>query len=192
MRKGVLGFACLAVVVVLAIGVTSRAQTSPAVSPGSSVPTPNPSIRDGAKVVSDGSGTMNGWSLLIIGASVTAIIGTSYLRPPKICFRLSYLLFIPGWSFLAASVYYGNRVSRRYMAAMLAKDDGILRETVQAMSHEFSSQIGFMQLGLIIFAVWLAIFLVWWVFYGPQAENGMGGAKRNENQTADNAVCGGL
>lgn len=119
---------------------------------------------DGLKIIVEGSQTLTGWSLIIIGGSIAVIVGTSYLRPKKVAWRLPFLLFIPGWGFLSLSIYNGDKLSRSYMAAVLINNEKTLIEIGEAINAYYDAQISNFGYGLIGFAIWLLIFLLWWIF----------------------------
>jgi hypothetical protein len=114
--------------------------------------------------MADGSSTLVGWGLTIIAASIITIVSTSYLRPSNKKIRLIYLLFIPGWMFIGLSIYFGNKISRRYIASMLVPRTDIIHEIGNKINTEFSSQLLWFQVGLIFFSIWLLLFLLWWIF----------------------------
>jgi hypothetical protein len=125
---------------------------------------PDNRILDGIKTMSEGSNTILGWVLAIIGGSILIIVSTSYIRPVDKKIRLIYLLFIPGWSFLTISLYYGDKINRRKIAAALVGDEGILKNIGYEINKEFSSQLLYFNIGISIFIVWLIIYLIWWIF----------------------------
>ncbi len=121
---------------------------------------PSNNLREGLKAMNEGSRTLVGWCLVIIAASVAAIVSTSYLRPLSLYARLMYLLYIFGWLCLALSIYYGDKVSRRAIAAVFSPDGARLSQIGFAMNSDFDYQRG-----LFFFAVWLLIYLLWWIFW---------------------------
>ncbi len=129
-------------------------------------------IRDGLKSIADGSKELSGWCLLIIAASIAVIVKTSNFSPPKgKGIRSMYLLFIPGWLFLIISMYEGNFVARRFMAAALTSKLETLQEIGVAVNIDFASQLLMFQIGLIFFIIWLLIYLIWWTYYyEPKSE----------------------
>lgn len=147
--------------------------TAPTVTPSPSAeatpspsPTPSPddrNLRDGMKNMADDSRSVLGWGLTLMGASILAIVSTSYLRPLSRKFRNVYLLFIPGWMLVAVSVYFGNKVSRRHTAATFAQNRRRLLEIGSLMNQDFDWQLSLFNWGLIVFAIWLLIYLIWWV-----------------------------
>jgi len=124
----------------------------------------NKNLREGFKSMADGSSTLVGWGLTIIAASIITIVSTSYLRPLNKKIRLIYLLFIPGWIFISLSIYFGNKISRRYIAAMLVTKTEYLDQIGEKINTEFGSQLLYFQIGLIFFSIWLLAFLLWWIF----------------------------
>lgn len=120
-------------------------------------------LRTGLQSVVEASHLLTTWALTIVAGSVATIVGTSYLRPKNPRIRLIYLLFIPGWVGLGVSVYFGEQLSRRHIAAQLVGDDRI-RAIASAMNSDFLNQRCALQMGLLFFALWLFLFLVWWIF----------------------------
>lgn len=143
----------------------SQLGPSPSPTPASS-PTPagEDHLREGLKSMAEESQTLTGWGLAIIGASIIAIASTSYLRPPSRRVRLIYLLFIPGWLFIALSVRNGDAVSNHYSAAVFAKNRELLRQIGSLMNTAFDHQRTHLQWGLAFFGVWLLVFALWWIF----------------------------
>lgn len=151
------------------VAMSQSASPAPSAQPPSSQPeaTASPanySLREGLKTMADGSSTLVGWGLTIIGASIAIIVSTSYFRPTNQRTRMIYLLFIPGWVSISLSIYYGNRISRDYIAAALVPRNDVVRDIGNSINDEFGLQLLFLQLGLLCFSIWLLLFLLWWVF----------------------------
>jgi hypothetical protein len=119
-------------------------------------------IYSALKVIADGSAQLITWALALGAASVAAIVSTSYLQPKK-RWRLPYLLFAPAWIFVGVSVYFGNQVSRRYMAATLVPKETLARIS-EAINTDFARQQQMLSIALLFFAAWLTFFLYWWIF----------------------------
>ena len=117
----------------------------------------------GLEQVSNGSAQLVTWALAVLAGSVATIVSTSYLRPMIRSVRCIYLLFLPGWFFLGLSIYYGEKISRRYIAAKLVSDEN-LAKIAKIVNQEFGNQRLMLEIGLLIFALWLIAFLIWWVF----------------------------
>jgi len=109
------------------------------------------------------SQTLTQWAFLIMGGSVVILVGTSYYRPTGRFARGSYLLFVPGWIFLASSVYRGIMVQRANLGFLFfpGPDVAGFRKTINRDAY---GQIASMEWGLAIFGLWLFIYLCWWVF----------------------------
>jgi|GEM_PF-2316811 len=103
------------------------------------------------------------WAYLIIGGSVLILVGREYHRPSKLGLRTFYLLFIPGWACLALSIYHGVRVQRAYLGYLLRPQPN-LAEFKEAMNSDAYAQMSRMHWGLGFLALWLLIYLSWWVF----------------------------
>lgn len=116
------------------------------------------------KIIADNSQTLITWSLSIIAGSVIAVVGTSYLRPEHLYLRIIYLLFIPGWSFLALSIHKGHKISRHYIASIFSQQQDILIEIGRSINTCYKKQINYFEKALIFFAIWIVIFLLGWIF----------------------------
>ena len=93
----------------------------------------------GLEQINNGSAGLVTWALAIVAGSVATIVSTSYLRPMNRAMRCIYLLFIPGWLFLGLSIYYGERISRRLMAAKLVPKEN-LQEIAKLVNLDFGNQ----------------------------------------------------
>lgn len=119
------------------------------------------------KTVVAASETLVTWCLATLGASVAAIVGTGYLRPPGRWFRQIYLLFLPGWLFLGISLFHGAKVPGLYVTAQLTDEREKIREIFHAMNQASLSQQTTFSIALVFFGIWLVLFLLWWI-YGQQ------------------------
>lgn len=109
------------------------------------------------------SQTLMGWALLVLGGSVVALLQRSYLRPESRYIRSSYLLFTLGWTFLARSIYFGTKVQEVRLAFLFQRtpDFTALRKT---LNLDLLRQVRSLQYGLLVFCLWLAIYLMWWIW----------------------------
>jgi hypothetical protein len=80
--------------------------------------------------------------------------------------RLTYLLLIPGWFCLATSIYYGMTVQQEYVAWLWIRKEDIPR----AINSAAVQQGAYMDRGLSVFAVWMIIYLLWWVLVKKDGE----------------------
>ncbi|MDB5119813.1 MAG: hypothetical protein JWN56_1031 [Sphingobacteriales bacterium] len=116
------------------------------------------------KLVNEESNRLISWSLAIIGGTILLIISTSYIHP-KGYILYSYFLFAIGWGFLATSIYYGEVLTRIYIAGITTSEidrDGIT-QIGQEVDIKFGSQIKFFKYGILTFSVWLTLFLFWYI-----------------------------
>lgn len=116
------------------------------------------------KIVAENSQALITWSLSIIGGSIVAIVGTSYIRPAHLYLRLLYLLFIPGWTFLSLSIHKGHKIARHYIASIFNKQQSELIEIGEKINTCYDSQITHFEIALVFFAIWLGGFLLGWIF----------------------------
>ena len=146
----------------MAVAVVMQAQTAQVASSGL-----QPAAGPDLKLFEAATGLANtliSWALVMIGGSILAIIGTSYYRPGALWVRCSYLAFLPAWFFLSLSIYAGTRVQGVYLAALYLKHPNIdmFKEIV---NDDATSQIRWMEVGLVCFGVWLTLYLTWWIFH---------------------------
>lgn len=118
---------------------------------------------NGIQAIALGANTFVTWSMSIIGASLLAILSTSYVKFDGKYLKLIYLLFIPGWIWLGLAIESGESIARR--AIMATVSPGQINSIADKMNDEFISLLHYFNLGLISFGSWLLIFLLWWVFF---------------------------
>jgi hypothetical protein len=114
--------------------------------------------------------SLSQWDLLIIGGSLVVIVSTSYYRPEARRMRLTYFLFLPAWFFLAFSVYQGIQIQGSYVAYLVAarnndsdKNTLTIQQIATAMENAARREIQGLELALLCLALWLVIYIAWWV-----------------------------
>lgn len=123
-----------------------------------------PTYLDEFKAIAEESKNLQTWALTIIGASIFTIIGTSYLQPKNTKTRLFYLLFIPGWVCMGFCMYYGDFISRTYIASILSAPK-VYECIEKGLEDTFKMQMNCFIYGLGAFGLWLMTYLFWWIFY---------------------------
>lgn len=116
------------------------------------------------QLMNDESNRLISWCLSIIGGSVLLIVSSDYANPEG-SIIYSYLLFPIGWVFLSLSIYYGQRITRIYIAGITIPDDNLAdfeRNGTQA-DKAFHKQMIFFRNGVFVFSLWLVLFLFWFV-----------------------------
>jgi len=108
-----------------------------------------------------GSNSRVTWSLSLICGSLVAVLSTSFLRPMNRWSKLIYLLFIPGWIYLAYTIKWGDSIARRGILATIAPDRILV--IADKMNDEFVNQLEDFNLALIFFGIWLLLYLMWWI-----------------------------
>jgi len=101
------------------------------------------------------------WAFLIFGGSVALLIGSSHRRPHG-RLKYFYFLFLPGWIFLAISLYWGRSVQGVYLAFLFQMNRNT-SELRQAANHDAYWQTLTLEIGLGFFALWLLFYIFWWV-----------------------------
>ncbi len=113
--------------------------------------------------------SLSQWDLLIIGGSLIVIVSSDYYRPASRRMRAVYLLFLPAWLCLAISVYEGFRVQEFYVAYLIAaraasaKSASIINQIAESIENATRYQIGSLEIALLCLAIWLGVYIVWWV-----------------------------
>lgn len=123
-----------------------------------------PDLATGLKAVVDSSSTMTTWALAVGAGSVAAIVSTSYMRPRQLWARLFYLLFPVGWLLLAVSIVYGNDIARSGIAAQLTGSREMMVAIGTSMNTAYIAQQSWLMWGLMAFALWLLLYLGWWIW----------------------------
>lgn len=144
----------------------AKANGQPAHQPqqaAQAAPAPPPAPRgDALKTVNEESNRIISWSLLIIGGSLLAVLDNDYLKVID-GFRWIYFFYLLGWLFLSLSVYWGQRVTRSYLASLFVAKE-FIEGTAELTNIHFKRQINWFIAGVIIFALWMVVFLVLWIF----------------------------
>jgi hypothetical protein len=118
---------------------------------------------DSLKTVISFSQSLSQWSVLLIGGSVAALLGTSNWRPRRSWVRIIYLLFVPALTYLFASTYYGVAAQKNCLALMLIVNPNAAGARL-ALNGNLRSQLADMQIGFSFLGVWFLAFLLWWIF----------------------------
>jgi hypothetical protein len=109
------------------------------------------------------SSSLISWATVMFGGSILAVLSTSYQRPASLVVRFAYFCFIPAWVFLARSIYFGTRLESIKVAALFAKTPN-MENLKESLNSDALSQLTNMEYGLSCFALWLIVYLSWWVF----------------------------
>lgn len=117
----------------------------------------------GLKAIADNSAVLINWALAVAGGSIATIVGTSHERPKTEDGRLIYLIFPIAWLFLGASIYAGEEISRRYIAALLDPEERNIRAALSGMNDAFVRQWTWLEVALILFSIWLLVYVCWFI-----------------------------
>lgn len=109
------------------------------------------------------SQSLSQWSVLIIGGVTALLVGDSHLSSSRKIVRGIYLLFLPSWGLLLASIFMGVKVQRNFLALKLLSNADISTIKVE-MNDRMLYQLAFMEIGLGFIGLWLLCYLAWWVF----------------------------
>ena len=114
------------------------------------------------------------WALALGGGLLAAVVSTTHHSPKRLQYRLSYLLLIPGLLFLARSVYFGDLVQRSLVAAHFVAESA-LPDIVKNVNAYTDKQLSALMSALGIIAVWLTLYLLWWVLWRQEEKPAQGG-----------------
>jgi hypothetical protein len=98
---------------------------------------------------------------------MVVIVSTTYYRPGTRRMRIAYLLFLPAWAFLAFSIYQGIQVQGAYVAYLVAarhNNKVRIEEIAGKINDDTGRQIIYLKFALLCLALWLVIYIFWWVF----------------------------
>ena len=109
------------------------------------------------------SAQLSAWGLAVAGGSVAAVVSTSYRRPQHVKWRYPFLLFIPGWSCIAYSLYAGNNLVGRFLASKMVQSDKV-RDIASKINDLYDDQRNFLLYSLAFFGLWLLAYLAIWTF----------------------------
>lgn len=115
------------------------------------------------RIVNEESNRLITWSLSIIGGSLLAIFSTSYIEPTG-WIKFAYLLFVFGWISISISIYFGEKVTRHYIASTAVPHPEIVKEIGREINASFKLQLNSFSVATGIFALWLIMVLMWWIF----------------------------
>ncbi|HEV7333084.1 MAG TPA: hypothetical protein VGN63_18765 [Flavisolibacter sp.] len=107
-------------------------------------------------------------ALSVLGASILAMISTSYLKPSSRKWRWIYLLFIPGWVLTVISVYFGALVKQLKITGNLypsptSNNEEILRNAVAHSADYFVYQSRTFSMSILFYTLWIVLFAIWWI-----------------------------
>lgn len=121
-------------------------------------------ILDALKLITESSKSLMDWGLALLGGSILAILSTSYMRPSRLEIRCAYLLFVPAWIVVGLSLNFGKTIEQRYIAAALNPDNS--KKVLELVNSDYIDQLNMLSWGVGLLILWLAIYLLWWIFGG--------------------------
>ena len=84
--------------------------------------------------------------------------------------RVFYLLFLPAWILIAASMYLASRAQGVFLAYLLFPATN-LAEATRRINSDIRCQLTFLQVGLLLFLPWLMAYLMWWTSHRVERES---------------------
>jgi hypothetical protein len=106
------------------------------------------------------------WAGALIGASIIAILSSSYFRPKRLLSRLIYLLFVPAWFSMFYSIYLGTDISTEtaYIKSATIHQIYELSGLAKLANSNLYYQIEYFKCGLFFFGAWIVVYLLFWIF----------------------------
>lgn len=120
---------------------------------------------DSLEIIADSSQLYITWALALLGGSIATIIGTSHISPAHKATRCIYLLFIPAWASLSASISFGDLVSRNYLASIVSVSP--IEEILRDMNSNLINQQFWMLVSVLFMSSWLCLYVLWWIWGRP-------------------------
>jgi hypothetical protein len=116
------------------------------------------------KLINEESNRIITWSLTVIGGSILTIISSGYVNPTG-PILYAYAIFAVGWVYLGFSIYYGEKVTRNYIAGITADDENtdFINSIGKEVDNNFGRQLSYFKYGIFTFSAWLILFLVWFI-----------------------------
>lgn len=128
---------------------------------------------DVVKSYANESAALKTWALSIMGASIFAMVSTSYRKPAKLGWRAIYLIFLPAWIMSSISVYNGTLISRRLVAGQLAQykqDLATLKNVLFKIDANYDVQLNCFNYGILFYTSWLILYIIWWIITNPETD----------------------
>ena len=115
------------------------------------------------------------WTISLFAGSVLLITSTSYNKPEKRIHKLFYLMFFPAWIFAFLSINSANQIKQRIPASNLLKgnieNNSALMDSFIEATTNYGDQFQYFLLSLLFLAIWLASYLIWWIFSNSKKQN---------------------
>ena len=123
------------------------------------------------KSFTENSTDLNKQALSVLGGSILLILSTNYIKPPVRKARLIYLLFIPAWTFLTFTLYFNNIIMRQNAAYFFSMNKEDKLGICSDINDVYANQLLAFQSSIVILAMWLTAYLIWWIFYSDNNLN---------------------
>jgi hypothetical protein len=125
-------------------------------------------IATGLKAVTDISVSLNGWALLILGGTLAVMLSNSYRKPP-FPYRLIFLIVFPSLGCLIYALERGSHVQATYAALLLRpRTDAVAHQQFSEANTALAAQVQWFEIAVVLLAIWLALYLIWWIFLDRQ------------------------
>jgi hypothetical protein len=141
---------------------TPTTTTTASTTSGPSVTPPGMSSIDALKETLAYAQTLSQWALLLLGSTAALLIGTTHRSPDNPGLRWIYLVFVPGWALMAATIYFGGQVHEHYLGFVwhVRRDLNVSRDLMNA---DLVTQQACLYVGLGVFLLWIVAYLLWWI-----------------------------
>ena len=110
-------------------------------------------------------------AIAVAGGTIVLVVHASYHRPDAWVMRMVYLFFPFGWFYLVRSIYFGSRLRSVYLAHLFSLPDTERDFLPRATAHA-EAQRNNLEYSIYVFAVWLSIYLLWWIWPVPICKQG--------------------
>jgi hypothetical protein len=128
-------------------------------------------LAPGVKALVDMSSSLNQWALVTIGGALAVLLSTSY-KKPRNWWRAIFLLFVPPLGLLGRVLERGSVVQGGYTAMLLRNPTrDAARDALNQANDRLQEQIDAFQTAMIFLAVWILLYMIWWIFFDNEPED---------------------
>lgn len=122
-------------------------------------------FKEATKLIQEESNRLITWALTILGATILFVSSASNYFHPAGYFKYTYILYFLGWLFLIISIYFGEELTRRFIAGMWQDESKIslISQIKLKINRNFKLQLDFFKYAVLVFSVWIFIFLYWFI-----------------------------
>jgi hypothetical protein len=101
-------------------------------------------------------------SINLIAGSLLALFSTSFNRPSNSKIKYTYLLYLPGWYCIIHTIYFAQVIKQTALIIYINQQRA--NDILLKINENYENMLYYFNGSLICFAIWLVIYLIWFVF----------------------------